>query len=191
MSALRAILEDFEGAAAPAAEGEAVHIQQMKAGAYAEGYAAGEAAATARRGADDEFLQHAMRSLDKAFDAMSANMQAEFCEALRAVIEKVFPSLAEAGFADAAAAAVLKAAHFGDGEGIVVRAAPNRKAVLEQAFSAYGAGKTASVEADPDLGDLAVTAEWRDAGVEVDFEAAIQQSLAALETTVQQLKNGA
>ena len=190
MSALRAILEDFEGGAAPE-EGETVHVQQMKAAAYAEGYAAGEAAAIARRDADDEFLQHAMRSLDKAFDAMSANMQAEFCEALRSVVEKVFPSLAEAGFADAAAAAVLEAAHFGDGAGIVVKAAPNRTAALERAFAAYGAERAASVEADPKLGDLAATAEWRDAGVEVDFEAAIQQALAALETTVQQLKNGA
>ena len=64
MSALRLILEDFEvGGASPGAAG-GVRSQQAQAAAYAEGYAAGIAAAAEKQQQDSDFFDAAAAQLN-------------------------------------------------------------------------------------------------------------------------------
>lgn len=196
MSALSVILEDFEAtsvgqAGGGIAEENSARVQQMRAAAYAEGYAAGEAAAAARRETDAQLLKTVAENIENALHDSSGRLKVQFCEALKTAIEKIFPPLAEKGFADAAALAVAETMHVNGTDEIVLNVAPARKAMVEQALSLYCDEKAVSVESDASLPELAAKAAWRNAGIELDFGAAIEQSLSALENTIIQIKDRA
>ena len=196
MSALSVILEDFEAPGFGQADGDtaqenSARAQQMRAAAYAEGYAAGEAAAAVRRETDAQLFNTVAVTIENALNDTSGRLKIQFCDALKTAIEKIFPPLAEKGFPDAVASAITETIRINGTDEIVLTVAPSRKAPVEQALSLHCAEKAVSVEADASLSELAAKAVWRDAGIELDFGAAIEQSLSALENTITQIKDRA
>ena len=196
MSALKAILEDFEqpGVLAPvASSADDVRIQNAASDAYAEGYAAGQAAAASQASAQSEALDNTAMQLNAVFANLSAEIRVQFCDALKAAIEKVFPMLADKGFAENCAAAVADAAGLGDAEDrraqVTIKAAPARAELLEAAFARLELGDHIRIKTDDGLSDLEIKAGWENAGLELDFDAAISQSLAALDHTIAQIND--
>ena len=196
MSALKAILEDFEqpGAfGAVASSADDVRIQDAASDAYAEGYAAGQAAAVSQANARSEALDNTALQLNAVFANLSAEIRVQFCDALKAALEKVFPMLADKGFAENCAAAVADAAGRGDADDrrahVTIKAAPARAELLEAAFARLELGENISIKTDAGLSDLEIKADWDNAGLELDFEAAISQSLAALDHTIAQIND--
>ncbi|MHA7873302.1 MAG: hypothetical protein ACX939_13210, partial [Hyphococcus sp.] len=67
MSPIASILENFdEDKGAAADNGDDIRIQQARAAAYAEGLAAGEAAAAARQEAEQRFLDETAAQIERA-----------------------------------------------------------------------------------------------------------------------------
>lgn len=187
MSPLTAILEDFEDLGGRGVAD--AHMQSIKSAAYAEGYAAGEAAAASQTGLNQQALDHAALQLNTAFTDLSGQVKVQFCCALKTAIEKVFPMLAEKGFAEACAAAVVEAAVVGEDGKVSLKVAPSREELLKSAFLRLGLDNNVTIEADAALSELEVKADWDNAGLELDFDAAIQQSLSALENTIAQIND--
>lgn len=196
MSLLKAILEDFGepgvfGAGAPSADD--VRMQDAASDAYAEGYAAGQAAAVSQATAQSAVLDDTAIQLNAAFESLSADIRIQFCDALKAAIDKIFPMLADKGFAENCAAAVAEAAGFGDAEDgrahVTIKAAPARAELLQAAFARLGLGENIRIKTDTGLSDLEIKADWNNAGLELDFDAAINQSLAALDHTIAQIND--
>ncbi len=192
MSALNMILENFDDANACAnrrANGsESVRMQQLRAAAYAEGLAAGEAAATVKINSDNEFLQVVAEKLDKKLAALSNDMAAHFCHALKTVIRKTFPTIAEEAFVIEASEAFLKRADFEDGGSVIIKTAPLQAPLLRKTLSTYPGCRSLTVEADDELPDLAVVAQWKSGGFELNLNEAINDCLSALEAVALQLK---
>lgn len=195
MSALKAILEDFErpaafGGGAPLHADDS-RLQAAASDAYAEGYAAGQAVTASQAGANSAALDSAAVQLNAAFANLSAEIRVQFCDALKAAIEKVFPMLAEKGFAENCAAAVADAAGLGETEDarVTIKAAPSQAELLNAAFSRLELGDNIRIKTDAALSEMEIRADWDNAGLELDFDAAIRQSLAALEHTIAQIKD--
>lgn len=199
MSALKAFLEDFERPPAPApasaasATADDGRIKAVASDAYAEGYAAGQAAAASQTNANHQALDNAAVQLNAAFADLSSQVRVQFCDALKAAIEKVFPVLAEKGFAETCAAAVADAAGLDEtaaaGARVTIRTAPSQAEPLQAAFSRLNLENAVRITADAALSETEVKADWDSAGIELDVDAAIRQSLDALEHTIAQLNH--
>ena len=211
MSALKAFLEDFErpsasGAAsamlapvAPDSQSHAEEEARRKAldESYARGYAAGEAAAAEQARLDQSALDSAAAQLSTALDGLSADIKVQFCEALKTAVERVFPTLAEHGFADSCAAAVAKAAGLAGadaasqegGARVTLKAAPSQAGLLEEAFARLGEDGAIRIETDAGLADLEIRAVWDNAGLDLNIEEAIRQAGEALDHTIAQIKD--
>lgn len=192
MTALRAILEDFEKPASLGNLGQSaddVRVHEAASAAYAEGYAAGQAAGASQVGVNQQTLDLAALQLNSVFVDLSSQLKIQFCDAVKAAIEKVFPMLAEKGFADACAAAVADAAIIGDNTKVTLKVSPSQEELLKSAFLRFGGDTNIIIEADAELSELEVKADWDNAGLELDFDAAIKQSLTALENTIAQIKD--
>lgn len=211
MSALKAFLEDFERPCAspsPALAGAPVEPQAEDEArrreldeAYARGCAAGEAAAAERARLDQTALDSAAAQLSTALDGLSSDIKVQFCEALKTAVERVFPMLAERGFAESCAAAVAKAAGLGakgpgsasgaapGGARVTLKAAPSQAALLEEAFARLGEDGAIRIETDATLADLEIRAVWDKAGLDLNIEEAIRQAGEALDHTIAQIKD--
>ncbi len=207
MSALKAFLEDFERpgataasngpAAAPASQADDEPLRRAADDAYAKGYAAGEAAALDRARLDQTALDSAAAQLGAALDGLSADIKVQFCEALKAAVEKVFPPLARMGFAESCAAAVAEAVAGSAAPGslephgahVTLRASPSQARLLEDAFARLDREPAVRVIADAGLADLEIRAAWDDAGLDLNYDEAIRQAAAALDHTIAQLQD--
>ena len=89
MSALSAILEDFEPAST-ANGGESVFSQRLKAAAYAEGFAAGEAAAMAKVENNNTYLESVANDLQKVLEEEDNRQMDHF-------LKRAFETLKSAG----------------------------------------------------------------------------------------------
>lgn len=178
MSALRAILEDFDRGGV-SHENE-VRAQQLKAAAYAEGFAAAEAAAAARQASEQAILTAFAERVDEILANLPVTLGEQFCEALKTVLEKALPALSEKGFAGEVAASVMKYADFSNTGRIVVKAPESRVAEIKAAFSELNGGKGIIVEADPDLAGAAVTAAWENGGLDIDVDAFVALAIKSL-----------
>jgi len=210
VSELKAFLEDFERpgataasngpAAAPAPQADDERLRRAADDAYAKGYAAGEAAALDRARLDQTALDSAAAQLGAALDGLSADIKVQFCEALKAAVEKVFPPLARMGFAESCAAAVAEAVAGSAAPGshgspephgarVTLRASPSQARLLEDAFARLDREPAVRVIADAGLADLEIRAAWDDAGLNLNYDEAIRQAAAALDHTIAQLQD--
>lgn len=179
MSALRSLLENFDGG--EGAPENDIRTQQIKATAYAEGYAAGEAAATAKLASNNNLLELLASRIDGALNALPEKLNGQLGEALKTVLEKILPNLSQRGFAEEAAAAVMKYADFSNVGAVVIKTAEGRGQDLSKALADMGCEHPIKVETDPDLSDSTIVAEWRNGGFEIDIDAAAKHAIDSLE----------
>lgn len=192
MTALRTILEDFENPVPLGSLVQSANSMAADDGAsadYAKGYAAGEIAGASKAAANQQALDFMAVQLNAAFVDLSAQLKVQFCESVKAAIEKVFPMLSEKGFADACAIAITDAADISDNARVTLKVSPSQEALLKSAFAQFGVETSVTIEADASVSEFEVKASWDNAGLELDFDAAIQQSLTALENTIAQIKD--
>ncbi len=179
MTALAAILENFDGAAGSRNTSD-VRVQQMKAAAYEEGYAAGLAAEAANAQERAELIAAVSASVDAMLKEMQEKLNAELCATLHAILEKTLPALSERGFAAEASSAIMKHVSSGENGPVVVRTGENSAKELSKLFADIEAAHPVSIEADPSLGEGAVTADWAFGGFTFDIEKAVECSLETL-----------
>ncbi|MBL4620401.1 MAG: hypothetical protein JKX88_09940 [Marinicaulis sp.] len=188
MSALRLILEDFEvSGASPGAVGE-VRSQQEQAAAYAEGYAAGTAAAAEKQQQDSDFFDTAAAQLNDVISNLPTHLNQQLGEALAAVMQKVLPALAEEGFAQESATAILKHTDLKQPGSVVVKVSKERAEQLTEAFVQRGFEQVVNIEVDPELTGSTIAVFWKNGGLEMDVDMAVQKSLECLENFVSQPK---
>ncbi len=182
------ILEQFDDAAG-GLDSAGVRAQQKRAADYAEGFAAGEAAALSRAMEQNQQLQIAAEAIERKlamFDDMAAG---HLCEALVAAVEKIFPALAEKIFAHEAAAAMNDIIQKSDKATLAVRTAPERLETVRAAIAALSLAERSAVASDDTLSGFEVCAEWDHGGISVDTEKATALFIAALEQATQELRD--
>ncbi len=195
MTALNVVLERFDDAEKALSEmprggGNDARAQQQHAAAYAEGYAAGEAAATAKSQPQVDFLKSVAEALENKVVNFQSQADASLCDGLAAILSKAFPVLSEKGFA-VEAASVLAQTQIGSADfSITVKAAPDRIELLRDAVAGFGEDARIAAEEDAGLSGAKVVAEWENGGMEFDTNRVIEQCLAALEKAAQQLRDG-
>ncbi len=183
MNALSSILENFEPSSS--ADGaEDVRSQQFKAAAYAEGVAAGKAAAAAEYEAERVFLDRAIEQVGQALNDLPNQLNGQIGEALSAILHKTLPSLAARGFADEAVGAVLKNINTDDCGAIVVKTSAENVEKLEEIFGQQAQGKRVQIESDPTFKGAMVSANWKSAGLTMDVESTASQMLEMLDNFV-------
>ncbi len=194
MTALNVVLESFDGAENAFSKmskgGEGVHAQQERAAAYAEGYAAGEAAALAKPDPQTELLKSVAGVLEKKAAEFQNNADANLCDGIAAIISKVFPALSEKGFAAEAVSVLAQTQISNTGLPIVVKTAPEHIELLRDAVTGFCESVQIEAEEDAGLSGAMVVAEWERGGMDFDTDKVIEQCLAALENAAQQLRNG-
>jgi|GEM_PF-3027537 len=193
MTGLSLVLERFDDAekvlSGAGGGGDSVREQQERATAYAEGYAAGEAATHSSSDKHAEVLKSITEALEEKVADFHHHANASLCDGLASIISKVFPALSEKGFA-AEAASVLAQMQLGSGEfSISVKAAPDHIELLREAVADMCDSGHIVVEEDISLSDTKIIAQWEHGGVEFDTDEMIQQCLASLEKAAQQLRD--
>ncbi len=188
MSALRPILEDFDIGADSAAAGVDVHTQKIKAAAYEEGFAAGKAMEAAQIEDDNAFFAQAASQLQVALSDLPTKLNMQLGEALVSVLQKVLPALSSKGFAQETATAILTHADVSNPGAVIVKVSEARVEQLTAALAEQGADKTVTIEIDPTLVGSTVSVFWKNAGLEMDIDQAVNASLASLENYLSQFK---
>ncbi len=186
MSASLVVLERFD-ARAPRRDGDEapanVFEQRLRAEAFAEGYAAGEAAASARGDAEARFMAGLAAALEAEAVAAPREIATQAGQALRVLIERIFPTLIEKGFAAEAAAAFARAVKDAPGRTLDIRTAPDRAEALRALLQKTAPDAPVSIIADPALKDAAV-AHWAGGGLEFDLDAAAREIIAAFDSAL-------
>ncbi len=182
------ILEQFDDGAG-GLDPASVRAQQERAADYAEGFAAGEAAALSRAMEQNKQLQIAADALEQKLAAFDDTAAAYLCEALAAAVAKIFPALTEKGFAQEAAAAMDDIVQKSDAARVVVKTAPDKLETVNAAISALPIASRATVVEDETLSGFEIRAEWSHGGIAVDTEKATALFIASLEQAMQELRD--
>lgn len=177
--------DDAEGASAGAATA-AVREEELRAAAYDEGFAAGERHGKAEQEAENIFFREVGEQLTNAADNFEREASAQICQSLSVLLQAAFPRLSEAGLADEVAAMIREATENGNRPSLVVSAPEARCDALKDALAAQGVEDVAIVAAEDD--SARVSAEWHDAGVDIDIEKACDDIVAILERVTQRLR---
>ena len=186
MSQLASILENFDtGSHGGAGD---VRSQQLKAGAYAEGFAAGEAAAASKQEEEQAFHYGAASEVRRLIDAIPEQLNEQLGETVSAIMHKVLPAVAAKGFASEAAAAVTDHVIADKCGGIVVKTSAERVGDLEEAFASTDSALSLCIEADPTMTGSVITATWENGGLEMNLDAAASKVLDILDQYVSQFK---
>jgi len=188
VSALKVILEDFEVSGLTVGVEGDVGSQKARAADYAEGFAAGAAAAAEKQQLDTAFFDATAAQLNKVLTDLPAELNQQLGEVLVTLIQKTLPVLAEKGFAQETATAVLNYADFGEPGTVIVKASKERAEQLTESFVRLGAENTVTIEVDPELSGSTVTAFWKHGGLEMDVDMAVRKSLECLECFASQSK---
>lgn len=186
MSQLASILENFE-AGNHGGAGD-VRSQQLKAGAYAEGFAAGEAAIAAKQEEEQAFQFAAAAEVRRMIDALPQQLNEQLAEATAAIMHKVLPSLAAKGFASEAAAAIVDNVIADKCGEVVVKTSADRLDDVKAAFAGADEGLSLRVEADPGMTGSVIAATWKNGGLEMDIDAAASKVLGILDQYLSQFK---
>jgi len=186
MSQLASILENFDAESHGGAED--VRSQQLKAAAYAEGFAAGEAAAASKQEEEQAFHYAAASEVRRLIDAIPKQLNEQLGETVSAIMHKVLPALVEKGFASEAAAAVSDHVVADKCGAIVVKTSAERVSDLEKAFASADSALSLRVEADPNMTGSVIAATWENGGLEMDLDAAASKVLDILDQYVSQFK---
>jgi len=172
-----------------ALNGSDARAQQERAAQYAEGFAAGEAAALARAMEQNQQLKAVADAVAKKLTSIDEFIAAQLCDALADAIKKVFPALGELAFADESATEIKKLAALRSETGLTIKTAPGKSEAVRKAIETLEICERTTVEEDPALAGLQVSAEWQHGGVTFDTEAAIARLTENLNTAAQQLND--
>lgn len=162
--------------------------QERRAADYAEGYAAGEAAALSRAAEQNEQLRRAATALDQKLTEFDNNAAGLLCDALASAAVKIFPMLAEKGFAHEAAVSLNEIVTAEDKSELVIKTAPNKDENVRVAMTGLDIADRSTVVEDDALSGLTIGAEWNGGGVNFDTEKAISIFVASLEKVAGDLK---
>ncbi len=181
------IFEQFDDAGALGAVG--VRAQQERAADYAEGFAAGEAAALSRAMEQNTQLQAAADAIQRKLATFDDTAAAYLCEALAAAVAKVFPALSEKGFAAEAASVMNDIVRQNGKATLIVRTAPAKTETVSAALAALAIAERASVVEDDALNGFEISAEWDHGGISFDTEKATALFIASLEKAIEELRD--
>lgn len=182
-----AFLERFDDCANGAGAAHS-REQEMRAADYAEGFAAGEAAALSRAAEQNEQLQYAATLLEQKlaeFDDSAADLLGG---ALASAAARIFPALAAKGFAFEAAASLSEIFSTEDKAQLVIKTPPEKDENVRVAMNGLNIAERTTVVEDDNLSGLAVSAEWDGGGVNFDTEKAISIFLSSLEKVAGELE---
>lgn len=181
------IFEQFDDAAGN--DPASIRAQQERAADYAEGFAAGEAAALSRAMEQNGQLQRAADALNAKLAAFDDTAASFLCDALADTIAKVFPALTANGFTHEMVAALSEFAEKNDSASLVVRANPASMETINAAISTMSIAARTEIIADETLTDFEIRASWDHGGVTIDTEKATARFIASLEKATQELKD--
>lgn len=184
MSTAALRLERFDAPASAANEAgvdpsEGIAMQRARASAFAEGYAAGQAAAAARAGEHEKHFAALARSIETEILRAPERAVADAAAAVRALLESVLPSIAREGFAVEAALAFSRAASA-QGGAVEIAAPKDFAGPIEALLRTLVPNAPITVRVDPELAGMAARAAWPGGGVDVDVDAATRGCLDAL-----------
>ena len=162
--------------------------QERREADYAEGFAAGEAAALSRAMEQNEQLRRAASALERKLEEFDNTAAGVLCDALASAAAKIFPALAEKGFAQEAAVSLNEIAASENTAELVIKTAPGKDEHARAAISGLEIAERSTVVEDEQLSGLAIGAEWRGGGVNFDTEKAISMFIASLEQVAGELK---
>lgn len=169
--------------------GSDARAQQERAAQYAEGFAAGEAAALARAMEQNQQLKIVADAVAKKLATVDEAIAAQLCDALADAIRKIFPVLGERAFADEAAKEIRELAALRGRTGLTVKTAPGKSDMIRKAIDSLPINEWTKIEEDNTLSGMQVCAEWEHGGVTFDTEAAIARLTDNLDAASQQFSN--
>lgn len=181
------IFEQFDDAAGN--DPASVRAQQERAADYAEGFAAGEAAALSRAMEQNSQLQRAADALNAKLAVFDDTAASYLCEALAETITKIFPALTANGFTHEMVAALNDVANKNDSARLVVKANPASLETITAAISTMSIADRTETIADESLTDFEIRASWDHGGVTIDTEKATARFIASLEKAKQELRD--
>lgn len=188
MTVLGLALERFDAADGPE-KGQALNVreQQLRASAYAEGFAAGEAAARDKAAPDEDLLKSLISAFEAQANGFHGQVEAQLCRSLSLLVEKLFPALAEKGLAHEVSAIFsrLNIPHTEEPVSLAINPAQADK--VREMFRDFGAGEQIAIVEDDSLSESAAAISWTGGGVHMDIQNAVEECLNALETAAQQL----
>lgn len=166
---------------------ESVLMQRARAEAYAEGYAAGQAAASGRAEEHNHLAAALARAIEREVVMAPARAMEEAGGAVKMLLQTIFPTLSEKGFAAEAASAFARAAR-GSGRGVIeIAVSKQHAAAVEKLFAALAPGEAFEIRVDPALAGSSARATWSGGGVEFDMDAAVAACLDAFEKAIHSL----
>lgn len=175
------ILERFDAHAFPQiAAGDGVTEQFQSAEAYEAGFAAGKAAAESAARDLGPALAGAAQALQAELAEAPGRITSEAANALRIVLEAIFPALSQAGFAIEAAEAFARAARQTDADALEISVAPAHAEALAAELRKRAPECNFVVKEDPSLSGAAARASWPSGGVDFDLDKAVHECLSAL-----------
>ena len=178
------IFEQFDDAAMAGAG-----AQKARAAEYAEGFAAGEAAALARATEQNHQLQAVTEAINAKLTEFDSAAAAALSEALADAVKAVLPALSRKYSAKEAVATLTDIFSNNENATLPIRIAPAILDIVSAAISASPLATRATVKADDTLSEDEIRAQWEHGGVTIDTEKAIAGFVAMLEEATEQLKD--
>ncbi|MBT8473298.1 MAG: hypothetical protein HKN14_13050 [Marinicaulis sp.] len=186
MSEVSVKLDQFDDPALPVGGDEQdVFTQRIKAEAYAEGFAAGEARANTQQENDLKFLNGVSDAIATCVDSFPAQIDARICDALRVLLETAFPKISEHGFAVEAVGAIKQAIVVSNKPTINVNVSPDRVPLLVEMLGREKLSESVKLSPDPSKTKSQATIEWSNAGFDMDIDKTCEHLLDMLERIVQ------
>lgn len=162
--------------------GESVLIQRARAEAYSEGYAAGQAVATATADEQEQLLVETCKALEAALTEIPDRLNRQTGKAFKIILEKIFPALASSHFAEEAAAVFSRIQIVTEIDEIKIAAPLDKVDALKATLEELAASEKFNVTADPALKGAVAKASWQGGGTEFNMDQAISDCVKALET---------
>lgn len=161
--------------------------QRLRAEAYTEGFAAGQAAATAN--ATRPLIAQTAEALANEYADAPERIAHDAAGALIIVLERLFPALAQAGFAVEAGAAFTRLADTTASPSLEIFCSPQQLEALRAELARLAPERQFTVTADPEISGATARARWSTGGVDFDLDQATEECLAALRRAVQSLES--
>lgn len=168
-----------------------VQLQQAKAAAFAEGYAAGELATKSKLESESVFLEKIVSQFGRTVEGFQGQVTTDLCDALENCVRTILPAAAKNEFPAEVLSIVKEALGRRTQEAITVKVSPNNVEVLQNALADFVAAESIVIEAAPAINDLEVSAHWGASGFNLNLQEAIDETISYLGTASSKLRNEA
>ena len=156
MNALTLVLDRFDEEDGAGASVPAVRVQQEKAAAYAEGFAAGKANEKNQHQHNQEYLGVVGEALTVAADNYADEIARQMSASLLSILTNTLPRLCETGFPDEVIREVQALIKVENAPSLVISAAQSRVPILEGYIASEKLERCVSIVADAEKTDQAV-----------------------------------